>query len=258
MQKPADILPDESDDGPVSPETVLDCLKYNRLRLYYQPIVDIASRKPVMYEIYLRLIDREKREIAPGRFIPTVIQHNLSEKIDRAVIQTAIKQNLSRLTGGQARLSFNINLLGKTLDSIHFLEDLIHSITNQGVTPARLQFEIRSREILEDPQGLDFIHACQEIGCRFVVDYIGGGARAVEATRRMKFDYLKLDGLRLAPDDQPDEAKINELISKAHELNLPVIMEKIEGPKLLKLCMEKKIPYVQGYFVARPTDKLNG
>ena len=235
---------------------IREAIRHRSIKFMYQPIVDTNAGTKIMHEVYLRMFDEKGNMLQPAVIFPAAAKFGLEPDIDEAVIRTVIKKHMTGVKKLKRPLA--INLTGETFESIGFLQELMDSTTRNPDDAALFVFEVRSRQILEDKRTMEFIRTCRDIGCKFSVDYLGGGVRTVHAAKKLKFDYMKLDGFYFDPDKM-NKSKMKELsdIAKAaNDVALPLIMEKIESQKLVWLCQKLEIPYIQGYHIEKPKDTI--
>lgn len=250
------------DDVPPTPERmahfVRDSLQHERLRLYYQPIVDLTTDKPVMFETLLRLADEKNRMILPPDFLPAAKQFNLLSDIDDAVLLASIRKHAQLQSHGKL-LTLSINLTETAFRNEKFMQQFMDGVTSKSINTAFLVFEVSSNALLQDSSAMTFIREMQSMGCRFAIDYFGGGAKAVAATNTLRFDYMKINALRFADiETNIETAKtFRELIDAAKAANLMVIVEKVETQLMYRLCKKLGVPYAQGFFIAPPAPKFN-
>jgi EAL domain-containing protein (putative c-di-GMP-specific phosphodiesterase class I) len=231
------------------------CIRNKQLKFMYQPVIDSVTQIPIMYEIYLRMFDEEGEMLQPALIFPAAEKNNLSSAIDECVVETAIERHLQN---NRLATPLAINLTGATFESIHFLESLVKSISQKSIHGTKLIFELRSREIIRDKDAMTFIRNCHKLGCKFSIDYFGGGRNTIEAAKTLKFDYIKVDGLEFNPDTAPLKKmeELKEVADACLEHNIPLVMEKIETAELVTLCRRLRIPYIQGYKIAKPQNSL--
>jgi PAS domain S-box-containing protein len=69
---------------------IRDALDENRLVLYAQPIIEVATGRTVQHELLVRLVTTDGEVIAPGLFLPVAEEYGLIRDIDRRVFGLAI------------------------------------------------------------------------------------------------------------------------------------------------------------------------
>ncbi|MDD9911893.1 MAG: EAL domain-containing protein [Alphaproteobacteria bacterium] len=224
-------------------------LNEKRTRLLFQPVFDVYTREAVMCEVFLRIEDDEGNIITPDKFIPIAQRYKLLPKIDAHVVTRVIEEYLAP---NNTDVPLAINLGGGTFESIAFLQTMMSRIEKEWSD--KLILELRSQEIIRDAKAMDFVHKCRELGCRFSIDYFGGGPAMLSGAKRMNFNFLKLDCLSF----QTPEAK-KELIRlgrAAQEYDLTLILERVETEADVILAQKIGIPQAQGYFLAIPSENL--
>ena len=105
-----------------------------------------------------------------------------------------------------------------------------------------------------------FIKEMRDHGCRFSVDYFGGGQNTIRAAKSLKFDYMKIDCLKFRglENGDPEQVKaFREVVLAGAEAELPMIAEKVENKTVYWLCRRLQVPFVQGYYIAEPSLKLD-
>lgn len=249
------------DNAPPTPERmahfVRDSLQHERIRLYYQPIVDLQTDKPVMFETLLRLADEKNRMVLPPDFLPAAKQFDLLKDIDDSVLLASIRKHTQLQSHGKM-LTLSINLTDTAFRNENFMHQFMEGVASKAINTAYLVFEVSSGGLLQDNTAMTFIREMQSMGCRFAIDYFGGGAKAVAATRMLKFDYMKINALRFADiETNVDTLKtFKEVIDAAKAAHLNVIVEKVETQLMYRLCKKLGVQYAQGFFIAAPAPKF--
>lgn len=225
-------------------------LRAKRTRLMFQPIIDSDTDKPVICEVFLRILDMQNETITPDRFLPIAQRYRLFSKIDAHVLGRVMEEYLA--ANGDIQLPLAVNLGGDTFENIAFLQNLVNKI--DPAWSHKIIMELRSQEIISDARAMDFIRKCREIGCRFSTDYFGGGPAMLKGAKRMRFDFVKLNAPDFAPPEQKKE--LLNLAKAARELDLSLILERVEDEQMATFAKKAGIPFLQGYFFAMPADDL--
>ncbi|MBI1363380.1 MAG: EAL domain-containing protein [Proteobacteria bacterium] len=238
---------------------ISQCLEDERIRLYFQPIIDTATNKKVMYETLLRVVDPEGNILMPGDVIPVAIKRGFIQQIDDTVIVASIRRHMEIFTQGK-RAMLSINLSYGAFSSMKFMEVFMEGMSKGQIRPEYLNFELASREIIEDQKAMGFIKEMRDMGCKFSVDYFGGGVKTVEAAKQLKFDYMKVDCLKfrgISDGNAQHITEFREVMLRGQELGIKMIAEKIEDKPIWWLCKRLNVPYMQGFYLAEPTPKLD-
>ncbi|CAM2157525.1 diguanylate cyclase [Pararobbsia alpina] len=239
---------------------IRDALAQNRFRLYVQPICrtsdDFDPDRRVEHhhhEILLRMVDEDGSIIAPGAFIPAAERYGLMSAIDRWVVKESLRR--IRSLPNDPRVEFAINLSGASIGDERFIDYLFAQITQSGVRPQSLCFEITETTAVAN-LGIagQFISELKDRGCRFALDDFGAGMSSFGYLKGLPVDYLKIDGSFIKdmlsdPVDQEMVAAINDI---AHSMGRKTIAEYVEDRDTLMALRKMGVDYVQGYYFGRP------
>jgi diguanylate cyclase (GGDEF)-like protein/PAS domain S-box-containing protein len=121
-------------------------LNENRFLLEAQPIVAIAGDDAPAaarsYELLLRMRDEHGKIVPPGAFLPAVERYNLSQRVDRWVISTALHW-LAANPAPTARIArVYVNLSGDSVGDPQLHEFIRATLDETRVTPTKIGFEI--------------------------------------------------------------------------------------------------------------------
>ena len=227
---------------------VRDALDEDRLVLYAQPIISLHTRKVVMHELLLRMIDRDGRIIAPDRFLPAAEQYGLIEDIDRWVLAQALK-----LAAVGNKVHFNIS--GKSLGSRQIINDLDSGLRDTGADPALLVCEITETALSHDEDLAEaFVYALSERGCEIALDDFGIGYSGFTYLKRLPVTVLKIDTqfVRELSENPENQHVVKAIVNLAQGFKRGTVAEGVEDPAALELLAEYGVDYAQGYTIGRP------
>ena len=248
----------------------------SRFRLYYQTIEPIVSRRkptpgggpeedvrpqpePVpemMCEIFIRMLDRQGKVLAPSAFIAAAERYHLIHTLDRWVVKTALRALAEAQRREERRpLLFGVNLSGQSLSDPSFLPFVVQELAASGVDARQICFEItETAAISKLDSAMAFILRLREKGCRFVLDDFGSGLSSFAYLRDLPVDFLKIDGefVRGMVDDRVKRALVESIHQIGHVMGIRTIAECVENRQTLEALQEIGVDYAQGYFVSRP------
>ena len=223
---------------------IVRCLRENRFRLAYQPVVDAKTGVPLFHEALLRMTDQAGEIIAAAHLIPVAEKLGLVRLIDRAVVQMAVSTLHKH---PDARLSLNIS--GTTATDPRWYPQITEMLaSNRGVTD-RLIVEITETVALGDlKETLRFVEQLRELGCAVAIDDFGAGYTSFRNLRALPVDILKLDGTFCSDltGNADNRYFVRSLIDMAHTFNLKTVAEWVETEADAKLLRDWGVDLLQG------------
>jgi diguanylate cyclase (GGDEF)-like protein/PAS domain S-box-containing protein len=229
-----------------------------RFRLFYQfiqPLGDGAGRE-LLCEVFLRMLDRAGKIIAPAAFIPAAERYRLIESLDRWVVKTAFRALAEAQRREVSRpVLFALNISGQALGEEGFLAFVVEQLEESGVDPRRICFEItETAAIGKLDAAIHFMTLLKAKGCRFILDDFGSGLSSFSYLRDLPVDFLKIDGefVQNMLDDRVKRAMVESINQIGHVLGIQTIAEWVENRQTLEALKELGVDYAQGYWLARP------
>ncbi len=235
---------------------IIRALEEDRFRLALQPIAaTVDDGHGEHYELLLRMEDEQGDTVWPDSFLPAAERYNLSAKIDRWVIDTALDWFSARPQRLERLYLCSINLSGHSLSDESFLDFLIRKFRESGVPPGKICFEITETvAIINLTSARRFIGALKELGCRFALDDFGSGLSSFAYLKNLPVDFIKIDGVfvRDIVDDPIALAMVNSINEIGHVMGKQTIAEFAENEPILAKLRALGVDYVQGFAVGRP------
>lgn len=229
-------------------EQTRTAIETDRLVLYSQPILDIASGAVVQEELLLRMIGPGGKLIAPGCFLPLAEEYGLIASIDKWVIGEAAK------LAAQGR-HVEVNVSGKTLGHRELPQWVDDALAATGADPKLMTFEITETALTSDlDQAVRFAERIHAIGCGFALDDFGTGYGSFTLLKRLPISYLKIDMefVRDLVSEEADRHVVQAVVGLAKGLGMRTIAEGVEHQATLDVLTELGVDYAQGYLIGRP------
>jgi len=226
---------------------IVHCLKDDRFRLAFQPVVSAAGQ-PVFHEALLRMTDTGGEVIAAAHLIPIAEKLGLVRLIDRTVVQMSIA-TLQQYPA--ARLS--LNLSGTTATDPRWYPEITRLLSaNRNVT-SRLIIEITETVALSDlSETKRFVEELRALGCSVAIDDFGAGYTSFRHLRQLPVNILKLDGefCRDLANNPDNQYFVRSLIDMAKSFGLETVAEWVETEEDADLLKGWGADFLQGNFYA--------
>jgi diguanylate cyclase (GGDEF)-like protein len=233
---------------------ITDAISHDRFELVAQPIVPLSGNGPTQYELLLRMRLADGDLVPPGAFLYVAERLGLIREIDRWVADRAITM-LSEQRAGGRDLRFGVNLSGHTIGDPELLQLIERRLTETGVPPDRLMFEITETAAVSNiAHAATFADHLSELGCKFALDDFGAGFGSFYYLKHLPFDYLKIDGEFVAhcAESEIDRTLISAVVQIARGLGKLTVAEFVEHEETVEVLTRLGVDYGQGYHLGRP------
>ncbi|OYY54263.1 MAG: hypothetical protein B7Y53_06535 [Halothiobacillus sp. 28-55-5] len=121
--------------------------------------------------------------------------------------------------------------------------------------PEKICFEITETSAITNFElVLDLMTALRGLGCQVALDDFGGGLLSFEFLRRLKPDFVKIDGklIRDVTEDAVAKVIVTAIVQVARVMKAQTIGEWVETPAVLDCVRALGVQHIQGYLVAAP------
>ncbi len=230
-------------------------LVQEQFELYYQPKVDMLSRRLVGAEALIRWNHPEQGVLSPAKFLPVIENSELDIRIGEWVIDAALKQ-MQRWRAAGLDIEISVNISAYHLESAGFVEKLQQRLAHYPELPAnRFQIEILETAALGDMNIVSQImEQCKKIGVNFALDDFGTGYSSLSYLSRLPVDALKIDQsfMRNLMKSRGDHAIVLGIIALSRAFSLKTVAEGIETEAHFHMLLEMGCDIGQGYAIARP------
>jgi diguanylate cyclase (GGDEF)-like protein/PAS domain S-box-containing protein len=227
----------------------------NELRLFYQPIHNLHTRRIEGVEALVRWLHPQRGMVSPGEFIPIAEQSGLIADIDNWVLTEACRQMRQWLEDG-IRLSFvAVNVSSRLFGRGDLDRRVAQVLTDTGLASQYLELEVTESAVMDDPeQAIEQMHRLRDLGLKLSIDDFGTGYSSLLRLKRMPVQKLKIDQGFVAglPDDEDDIAIVRAIIALAQAMGMRVLAEGIEQAEQAHFLLKNQCELGQGYWFARP------
>ena len=225
-------------------------LMENRFRLVQQPIASLQGEDPGMFDVLVRMIDSQGKEVLPSEFMAAAGRNDLLKNIDRWVVGAS----LSFAAQKKPECLF-VRLSKETARDASFAEWLDNYLTSSRAEPRRLCFQITENSAASYvPQVTALAAALRQRRFRFALEGFGSGRDSMGLLESMPLDFVKIDGTLiqgLAADPQL-QLHVRALVEAARKRGIQTIGERVEDANTMAVLWQAGVQYIQGYFVHEP------
>lgn len=194
---------------------------------YFQPIVDLATRRVIGFEALARWTDRDLGPVSPSVFIPIAEERGIISQLSQLMLRKAVEA--ARDWPEDLFLSFNLSP-SQLVDYNTGLQ-ILAILERTGFNPRRLEIEITETGLMNDPVSAEkIVQDMQRVGIRVSLDDFGTGQSSLGRLRDFHFDKLKIDRAFVSSilDDHPSEHIIRAILALCEGLGMEAVAEGIE------------------------------
>lgn len=256
VYNPADF---ETLDESNSVEAIQKALEDNRFRLLFQPIINLRGEGEEHYEAFVRMLDKDEKEVSPYDFLPPMGPSDTAIKIDRWVILQTIKQLSSHRSRGHDTRLF-LNITAETLQDKTFTPWLSVALKAARLPGDSLVFQVREGDANNYmKQARDFSKAVHELHCKVSIAQFGCALNPFNTLKHIDTDYVKIDGSFTEEIQKNDEAKeqVKEMVKSLQSNGKLTIIPLVENAGVLATLWQAGVNYIQGYYLQAPVPEMN-
>lgn len=231
-----------------------EAIASGQFMLYYQPVVEIATRRVKGVEALARWRHPERGVLLPDAFLEQITNDGLMQVLTDFVIKTSIRQAAQWHLAGE-KMTLAMNITASSLLDLSLPDKISEACKQNNVPPEMLILEVTETEAMHDvTRTMDVLLRMRLRNIGVSIDDFGTGHSSLRELQRMPFSELKIDkSFVLDMVRNKDCAVIvNSIIDLGHNLGLRVIAEGVEDQRIWDMLQEKHCDFAQGYFMGRP------
>ena len=235
-------------------ERLKRAMREHRLRLHYQPQVDLRSGRLAGAEALLRWQEPDIGWVAPSEFIKVAESSGLMVELGDFVIDTACRQLRAWLDQGLAEdLRVSVNLSPLQLAVADFQQRLQHLLDEHALPNSSLELELTESSLVADPEAaIELFEGLAQMGTTLAIDDFGTGYSSLSYLKRFPASRLKIDRSFVVDmlSAGNDAVIVETIVAMARALRLETVAEGVEQPAQAKRLAELGCTYAQGYLYA--------
>ena len=226
------------------------------IEVYYQPIVNVASREIDGFEALARWNHPTRGRVSPGEFIPIVEELGLMEELGANVLRRACMACAS--WPGDVMVSVNLSPMQFRGGAVE--RTVLDALSAAKLAPERLDLEITESTLLDD-RGTTraTLNSLRRLGVRISLDDFGTGYSSLSYILAFPLDRIKIDrsftiGLGL---QERAAVLIESVAHMCAKLGMSVLVEGVETEMQLRFVERVgSISQVQGFYFSGAVPEL--
>lgn len=232
-------------------------LSRHEFEIYYQPKIEVRTKKIIGFEALLRWNNRTNGQISPNVFIPLAEDSGIIYDIGRWVLKEACTQAVEWMRLSGRRFTISVNISPIQFDQAGFREEIESIIESTGIRPDCLELEVTESLFINDMEkASEILTRLRKLGVQVAVDDFGKGYSSLSYLRKLPIDSLKIDRSFIMDVPAKDDGKIAELIvSLGKAIGVRTVAEGIETVAQFEFLKNAGCDEIQGFLVGKPANR---
>lgn len=221
---------------------------------YLQPLYSIQYNRVYGAEVLVRKIDPHGNIQTPVEFIDVMEREHMISMVDFTMLRQACEL-IQKWKPVWPDIVLNVNFSRNTLMEPDFLERIDQILSETGVNPVQLIFEItESSQNIQLESLCSLLDEVKQRGISLAIDDLGTEAACLEMLYLPQISVAKIDKSLIdkAEHNEREQIVIRHLINLCHDLNMRCVAEGIETDSQIELLKKLGCDKLQGYKIGKP------
>jgi EAL domain-containing protein (putative c-di-GMP-specific phosphodiesterase class I) len=217
---------------------------------YFQPIVDIKSKRIVGFESLVRWNHPVKGDISPETFIALAEELGLLDDLSCQLFADACRS----AANWPEDISLAFNFSPSQLTNRHLPAAIKRVLDKTGLPAHRLEVEVTERGLVTDLDAVrDVLQMLRNFGVRIGIDDFGTGYSSLYHLYKLRFDKLKIDKhfIKELGSGEENDLFLRAMIGLSHGLDLCVAVEGVETDAQVEALSRLGAHQVQGFLFGK-------
>ena len=239
-------------------EAFINAIRKNEFEIFYLPQYDMRTDSIMGVEALVRWNHPTKGMLTPKDFLPYVEKLNLLYRLDKWLMNSAMKEFVHWQSLGVAPHKLSLNIRIAELAHEQWETKVLKTMKRLSFDSTHLELEISEREIMKHPKRvLNLLTSLEKSGIDIVIDDFGTGYSSLKQLQELPITKIKIDKsyiVDLANDTNALDMS-NIIISLANVLGVDIIAEGVETKEQIDILLQNGCKYAQGYYYGKPMSK---
>lgn len=227
----------------------------NQFILYYQPIINVNTRKIVDIEALVRWQHPVHGLLSPDAFIPLCENSDFIITLGKWVLQTACSQIKKWHSMGFSKLCISVNLSPRQLNDDNLYHLIKDFLAQNEIPPSCLKLEITESSFLKNTDScLNILKSLRNMGLQLSLDDFGTRYSTLDYIKRLPINSIKIDKMFITDitSNITSLGIVKSVINLAKSLGLTITAEGVENKHQLHMLEKMQCDLVQGYLYSKP------
>jgi diguanylate cyclase (GGDEF)-like protein len=219
--------------------------------LFYQPLVNLQTKRVVAFEALMRWQHPERGAVPPAEFIPVAEEMGLIVQLG----EWALRQACAEAVGWPDGICVSVNLSPLQFAKGNLVSTVVSALASSGLPASRLELEITETVLLEkSDRNILILNQLRKLGVRISMDDFGTGYSSIGYLRSFPFDKIKIDQsfVRDLMVDEGSLAIVRAIAGLGVSFGMTTTAEGVETEEQMRCLSLEGCIEVQGYLYSKP------
>ena len=235
-------------------EYLHEALISRELEVYYQPQIDVATRRVASFEALLRWNSSALGWVSPDKFIPVAEETHLIVPIGEWVLEQACRFLTRMHEAGYTDLIMSVNISIIQLLQEDFVASVMRILDRTAVNPEFLELEITESVMMESYSLIEgSLMKIRSLGIGIALDDFGKGYSSLSYLEQLPITVLKIDKnfIDAVTAENIEHTITGNIVGIGKMMGLTVIAEGVETDMQLDYLTTRHCDKIQGWLFCK-------
>jgi len=227
----------------------------SEFEVFFLPQYDMKQNSISSVEALVRWNHPTKGVLQPNDFLPYIEKLNLLYRLDKWIMNSAMKTFVKWKEEGIAPNKLSLNIRITELVHEQWERKILKSMKRLSFDSSWLEVEISEQEIMKHPKRVvSLLESLHNKGVDIVIDDFGTGYSSLKQLKALPISKIKIDKIFIVDLPKDEDALImsNIIISLAKHLKVTIIAEGVETKEQVDVLLKNGCREAQGFYFAKP------
>lgn len=234
-----------------------DAMRNDRVKVFYQPKINIVSGRIEGAEALSRLYDRNNIIIQPDEFIPVLENSGKIVELDIYVMKEVFSTIRKWIDESKRPVVVSINLSRMHFYNENVADDIYNIFKEYDIPVKYIEFELTESLFFNEADRIKYeVSKLRQYGFKISMDDFGVGYSNLNSLGELPVDIIKFDKgfVKSGMSNDSGFQILHSLIDVFKKINYNVICEGIETKADEKMIFECGCDLVQGFLYDKPME----
>ena len=235
-----------------------DALENGKLKLMYQPIINLREASMELYEVTLGHTDERGELVVGDNLFHPDLEAALLHRLDEWVVEHAITYLAQQMEAGRDT-HFFVKLSEHALHDEQMLLSIGKKLRAAQLPGDHLILQISEAAAVTQVRSVKaFIKGLREIQCLAALQDFGTGLNSLNALKTLDVAYFKIDSalVQTLATNSESQSAVRAIVETARSLNKRAIAAGVDEAATLAMLWDLGVHYAQGDGISAPSSEL--